>query len=397
MARDEAGGTRHLELMRELVKRGHAATVIAGPTSYLSGVADGSRRKNRVVDGVSVMYAWVLATRSRNVLVRTLGFLSFTVSSFFAALGVRRVDVLWGTSPPIFQAAAAYIAARLRGKSFCLEVRDLWPAFLIDAGLLRNPLLIGLARWLERRLCLGAECVVVNSPGFVDHLRSLGVPPQRIVLVPNGVDVGAFPDDVNGVPLRREWGIGEDALVAMYTGAHGLMNDLGVLLNVAEQLRAVPDVRIVLVGDGREKASLIAQASKRALSNVVFVPPQPKSRMPEVLAAADVCVATLRPVPMFRTVYPNKVFDYMAAGRPTVLAIDGVIREVIERASGGVYVQPGDTQGITRALLGYRNDPEMGRRHGENARAYVTEHFDRAKEAPKLEAVLRDLASRGRR
>ena len=106
------------------------------------------------------------------------------------------------------------------------------------------------------------------------------------------------------------------------------------------------------------------------------------------LTAADLCIATLKNIPLFNTTYPNKVFDYMAAGRPTVLAIDGAIRQVIEAANGGTFVPPGNPEALAEAVLTYYRDAELRRRHGSNARSYVVKNFDRQKQALKLQAIL---------
>jgi glycosyltransferase involved in cell wall biosynthesis len=140
---------------------------------------------------------------------------------------------------------------------------------------------------------------------------------------------------------------------------------------------------------------LRAEADRIALGNVVFLGAQPKTKMPALLAAADVCVAMLRDVPAFRTTYPNKVFDYMAAGRPTVLAIDGVIREVIERSDGGVFVRPGDDGDLAPAILKLQQCPETRRRMGMSARDYVVKHFNRDRQAQEFAEVLLKLAQPG--
>ena len=133
------------------------------------------------------------------------------------------------------------------------------------------------------------------------------------------------------------------------------------------------------------------QAEEMALPNVLFIPPQPKARMPEFLAVADAGLAILKDIPMFTTTYPNKVFDYMAAGRPTVLAIDGVIRDVIEAAGGGVFVPPGDPGALAQAVCDLAADRERCQRMGQSARAYVEAHFERAQQAKRLEKVLASL------
>jgi len=390
MTGQEAGGTRHYELARHLVKHGYCVTIIGSTVSYLTGQPLPSARGHWVVrehlDGIEVQRTWTYAGLHRSFFTRVLSFLSFMLSSFMAALLVRNVDIVWGTNPPIFQAVTAYLVARLKRVPFVFEVRDLWPDFAIETGVLRNPLLIWLARRLERFLYHHADRLIVNSPGFIPHLCRCGVPEDKIDLVPNGVEVSMFNPTDRGKAIRQELGL-EDKFIALYAGAHGLANDLETVLLAAKRLENHPDIVFVLVGDGKERPNLIRRAEDLGLSNVRFVPAQPKARMPQFLAAADVCIAILQPIPMFTTTYPNKVFDYMAAGRPTVLAIDGVIREVIEAADGGTFVRPGDPEALAEAVLAYYQNPDPRRRHGHNARSYVATHFDRQEQALKLQAT----------
>jgi len=305
---------------------------------------------------------------------------------------VREIDLVWGTSPPMFQGLTAWLLARLKRARFLFEVRDLWPFFAVAVGVLRQPLLIRLSEWLERFLYHKADHVVVNSPGYVEHVRMRGA--QAVDLIPNGVDVSMFDPHADGEAFRRIYSL-EGKFVVLYAGAHGMSNDLEVVLRAAESLSDHPEVVFVFVGDGKEKQNLIARSETMALQNVLFLPPVAKSRMPEVLAAADICVAILKPVEAYKTTYPNKVFDYMAAGRAVVLAVDGVIREVVEDAGAGVFVPPGDSEALATAVYRLVADPEEGKRMGMAGRAYVTQHFNRPELAGKMERVM-EAVYRGR-
>ena len=390
----EAGGTRHYELARYLVQQDHRVTIITSTATYMTGQVIPSARGRWMVreqlDGIEVWRTWTCAVLRRSFLARVLSFLSFMVSSFVGALRVRGVDILWGTMPPIFQAVTAYLVARLKRVPFVFEVRDLWPDFAIETGVLRNPLLIWASRRLERFLYHHADHLIVNSPGFIPHLRCCGVPEEKIDLVPNGVEVSMFNPADTGETTRQELGL-EDKFIALYAGAHGLANDLGTILLAAKRLESHPDIVFVLVGDGKERPNLIRRAEELGLSNVRFILAQPKVRIPAFLAAADVCIAILKAIPMFATTYPNKVFDYMAAGRPTVLAIDGVIREVIEAADGGTFVRPGDPKALAEVVLAYHRNPSLRHRHGRNARRYVQTYFDRGQHALKLKTAFEQI------
>jgi glycosyltransferase involved in cell wall biosynthesis len=330
----------------------------------------------------------------RSFVHRVFSFFSFMASSFLLGLKVRQVDLIWGTSPPIFQGVTAWSLARLKRVPFLFEVRDLWPAFAIQVGVLRNPLLIRLSNGLERFLYRRADRVMVNSPGFIQHVRSRGA--RRVELVPNGVDTHMFDPYASGIAFRQEHGL-EGRFVVLYAGAHGLSNDLGVVLQAAQRLADRPDIGIVLLGDGKEKPALMAQAQELGLSNLFFLPPMPKARMAEALAAADACIAILKPIPLYATVYPNKVFDYMAAGRPVILAIDGVIRQVVEQAGGGFFTPPGDAAALSQAILRLAQDSQGARQMGLNARSYVETHFDRAALAGHLAEIVEQIGENRRR
>jgi len=383
---DEAGGTRHHELARFLVGKGHQVTVIASPVSYLTG-AD-SRKSAQTIDGVTILRAATYNALHKSFVHRVLAFISFMISSFIIGLRVKNVDVVWGTSPPIFQGFTAWALARLKHARFLFEVRDLWPDFAIAVGVLKNPLLIKLSLWLERFLYSHADQMVVNSPGYMDHVRSRGA--RSVELIPNGADPAMFNPLDTGESFRQAHGLG-NAFVALYAGAHGISNDLTVVLDAA-QLLDMDHIKIVLLGDGKEKANLQARAAKMNLKNVIFVPSVPKNEMALALAAADACIAILKPLEAYKTTYPNKVFDYMAAGRPVVLAIQGVIQEVVATAHCGVCPAPGDPQALALALQSLAANRLQARELGLNGRRYLEDHFARAPLAQKLCTVFEELA-----
>lgn len=390
----EPGHTRHYELGRYLQERGHDLIIVASSLNYQTGQR--TVEKNRLVveqniDGIKVLRAYIVPALHHSFVWRIIAFVSFMFTSVYAALRAGKVDLVMGTSPPIFQAVSAWFVAALRRKPFLLEVRDLWPEFGIDMGVLKNPIIIKLSRWLEQFLYTRARHIVVNSPAYVDYLRSKGVPQDKISFIPYGTDVDMFNPTVDGKALRRELGL-DDKFLAVYAGALGLANDIPTLLRAAQRLRNKSGIQFVFFGDGKERSNLQQAAEDMELTNVTFAGARPKNEMPQVLAAADACIAILQDIPMFRTTYPNKVFDYMAAGRPTVLAIDGVIRQVIEEAGGGIYVNPGDDQALANAIQRLYADQEQAHKMGAVARTYVCENFDRQQRAGEFIEMMERVA-----
>ncbi len=374
-ALDEAGGTRHHELARFLQRSGHQVTIIASPVSYLTGTKEVKRVQKQIDDyGVTIIRSFTLPALHRSFIWRVFSFFSFMISSFINGLFVPKVDLVWGTTPPIFQAVTAWLLARIKRVPFLLEVRDLWPSFAIAVGVLKNKCLISLSENLERFLYRHADRVIVNSPGFIAHVKAHGA--KDVTLIPNGADPKMFDPKSKGGQFRQMHSL-QDYFVVLYAGAHGLSNDLSVVLDAAEDLLDEPSIRIVLLGDGKEKTHLVQDAQRRHLNNLVFLPPMAKQDVAEALAAANACLAILKPIELYKTTYPNKVFDYMAAGRAVILAIDGVIRQVVEDAGAGVFVPPGDRQALATAIRDLSSNHEKCRTMGVNGRNLIKTTFSR--------------------
>jgi glycosyltransferase involved in cell wall biosynthesis len=387
---EDAGGTRHYEMARCLRSQGHEVTVIASPVNYLTGKSNGRGKWiDRQVDenGIVILRAYTYAAWHRSFFHRIVTFISFMVSSFFAAMSVRKVDFVWGTSPPIFQGITAWLAARLKGALFLFEVRDLWPEFAIAVGVLKNPAIIKLSRGLEHFLYSHADRVIVNSPGYLDYVKSRGA--RSVQLIPNGADVEMFQSD-RGEEQRKAWGV-DGKKVVLYAGAHGISNDLGVVLDAANILKDRQDIAFVLVGDGKEKGNLIHRAEEMGLTNVHFEPPVTKKGIADVFAGATICLAILKPLDWYKTTYPNKVFDAMAAGKPVLLCIDGVIRDLVEKADAGRFATPGNPESLAGVVKQMVNDPAECEKMGHNGQQLVQRDFSRSVITASLLSLLEDM------
>jgi glycosyltransferase involved in cell wall biosynthesis len=254
-------------------------------------------------------------------------------------------------------------------------------------GVLRNPTLIALARWLESFLYAHADHILVNSPAYRTYLIDKGIAADKVSLIANGVTPEMFDPGAKGEPVRNQWQL-NGHFVATYAGALGQANDIPTVLRAAKRLQQQDNIRFLLVGDGKERQHLVDHAANESLHNVIFTGAQPKAQMPAYLAASNVCIATLQDIPMFTMTYPNKVFDYMAAGRPTILGIDGVIRSVIQAADGGIFVPPGDDLALAQAVLALSTNSKAAEDMGQSARAYVVQHFNRADQAKQFLQLL---------
>jgi lipopolysaccharide/colanic/teichoic acid biosynthesis glycosyltransferase len=394
----EGGGTRHYEFGQRAMVRGHKVTVVTSDLSYLTGNPVHQRRglyAEHSVDGLRVLRSYAFPALHRSFLCRVFSFFTFTASSFLTALMSGPADLVMGTSPPIFQTLSAWAVAFLRRRPFLLEIRDLWPEFAIDMGVLKNPVLIWISRRLEDFLYARATHILINSPAYRDYLLGKGVAPLKVSLICNGVDPAMFDPAAGGEHAKNKWGL-RGKFVVSYAGAIGMANDLGTLIRAAERSRDREETIYLIAGDGKERANIEADVRNRGLSNVIFAGTLSKNEVAELMAASDACIAILKDIPMFRTTYPNKVFDYMAAGRPTVLAIDGVIRDVIEDSGAGICVSPGDDKALAEAISRLAADPQQARLLGLRGREYVIKHFNRSEQADEFVMLVEHLICAGK-
>jgi glycosyltransferase involved in cell wall biosynthesis len=390
LAPDMGGGTRHVELGRELVRRGWRVT-IAGTDFHVLERAYARRRSSQdrgVIDenvnGVRMRWLWS-SPYERNDARRIANWLTFGRSVARVRWKDDAPDVVLGSSPHLFAAYAAWRVARRLRVPFVFEIRDLWPESLEVAGRARGPgywVLWMLARFLYRN----ATRIVVLARGVQQYLQRHGVEASRIVYVPNGADVGAF---------RERNGASNGALRIVYAGAHGPANGLDVVVEAATLLRDDPSVQFLLVGDGPAKAALVQRAQTLGLTNVEFRDAVPKARIPEVLASCDAGLMVLKDLPLFAFgVSPNKLFDYWGAGLPVICNVPGEVGGWVRESNGGVQTTDSTPAALALAVRTIKSmSPEQRAALGAAGREWVRREHDRPVLAARLDAAVRPLAA----
>jgi len=402
LGKGDAGGSRWNEFVRYWAQEGHDITVIAGNLHYSTGRRYPGCRGRYIVARQEGPHVKVLRCHvSRGYtggsrLGRAWALVTFTVSSIVAGiLHAPKPDVIVATSPPLGVALTMWALSAWYRVPAVFEVRDLWPDCLAAEGLLANRLILRLLYKLEWIGYHRSRWVNVLTPAFERWLlERKGVPRSRISMIPNGADLDLMRPGPKENAVRRRLGL-EGKFVVSYFGAHGRANALGQLLDAAALVKdEMPDVRFMLVGDGPLKKDLVERAKREGLKNVVFVDAVDKARVADYINASDVCTATLMGIEHYKMYYPNKVFDYMCCGRPILIAIDGVARELVERAKVGVFAEPENPQSFRRALAALRDDPDLARRMAENGPPFVREHFSRETLARRFLEIVLDVAAK---
>jgi glycosyltransferase involved in cell wall biosynthesis len=385
-----SAGTRSYEFARALLAAGHRVTMVCGAhaQSGLDLPYDAAQGWHRgEVGGIDVISLPLPYANRDGVARRTWTFCRYAATATRLALTLE-ADLVFATSTPLTAAWPGLVAQAARGLPFVFEVRDLWPELPRALGL-RNPLLLGGMEVLETAAYRSADAVIGLSPGIVRGIRRKSSPRQRVVMIPNGSDLEVFHPRLRRVGALP--GFGPDDFLAGFTGAHGPANGLDALLAVARELRRRGDrrVKLVFIGDGKEKARLEAQARSEGLEACRFFPPIPKADLGAVTASLDCGLMVLRNLPAFHDgTSPNKFFDYAAAGIPVVNNYPGWLAGLIEAQGAGVVVPPDDPVAFADALQALAAEPARRARLGAAARRLAEERFARATLAAEFVATL---------
>ena len=382
-------------LSEELVRLGHAVSVISAVPHYPSGrVPPGFRgrwvsREQR--NGVDVTRVWVPSVNRSRLALRLLSFLCYQALAAAVALR-RRCDVLIASSPAFEVALPLFLQAFVRRFPFLYSVHEMYPEVGVALGIFRRRALARLVEGLEQRACRRALRVRVLSEGYRNILQAKGVPGAKLAVIGDWVD----PDFIRPLPrpnsFSSRFGLA-DSFVVMYAGNLGPTQGLEHVLETAKLLAAEPSIRFVFVGDGSARAGLEERVKADALANVVFVPFQPRALLPEVLAAANVSLLTLRKGLGADSV-PSKLYSILASARPLIAAVDqGTdIAKLVSEAGCGLRVPPEDPEALRDAVLELFRDTGKCRWMGENGRDYVVVCGSKQWAAERFDELLRPAA-----
>ncbi len=371
---------------------GDTVTVLTGMPNHPTGVLPpeyrGAIRRCERTDGYRIVRTWLYATPNEGITRKSLGHLSFMISSVL--LGWRPTgpaDVVVVSSPTFFSVGSGWLLARLKRARLVVEVRDLWPAIFVELGVLTNRPVIRLLERLELAAYAAADTIVVVSDGFRANLIARGVPPAKVHTIRNGVALADFDVSSDADPeLRARLGAGQRDCLVLYAGTHGISQGLPDLVGAAGALQESA-VRFAFVGEGADKPRLQLKVAELAVGNVSVLPGVPHDQVPSLLAAADICLVPLRDVPLFSTFIPSKMFECLAAGRPVVGTVTGESAQIL-REAGAIVVPPGDTAALADAIRDLAADPARRAAMGRQGRSYVARFFDRTELARQYRKII---------
>lgn len=384
---DMSIGTRAYEFTRRLARAGHEVHVIASRREAAGDM--GWIQTDE--DGVTVHWLPIPYSNNLSYPARIKAFFRFALA---AGLRASRLggDVVFATSTPLTIAIPAIFASRIRRIPMVFEVRDLWPELPIAIGAIRHPILKALAHWLEWLAYHSANHIIALSPGMAAGVQKQGIPASKITIIPNSTDTDLLDVPASeGLAFRETLGLTPDQPLIVYAGSLGLMNGVGYLVEIACEIQPIrPEVRFLIVGDGKDAEIIKARARELGLyDRVLWVRPgMPKREMPRVLSAATVATSLFIDLPQMWHNSANKFFDALAACRPVAINYQGWQSDILKESGAGLVLPAADARRAAIMLADFLSDPEQLGKASQAARQLAYDEFNRDTLYEKFEQIL---------
>lgn len=325
----QSAGTRHYELAKYLISKGCKVTIFASSFSniqkkYLVDHENGSHQVENV-DGIR--FVWLKTTAYHKNSTRILSFFSYynqSIKTVKKAFSNEKVDVIIGSSVHPLAALAAYKISKQKNSKFYFEERDLWPQTFIDFGKIsENHVVSKFLYRLEKFLYDKSDKIIVLFDRAVDYVKSKGIDEGKVIHIPNGVNINAFKQKKESKSVYEMFEEFEGKFTIIYTGSHGIANDLDKLIDLAEQVKLSDpeeNIHFLSVGAGPLKNKLINKAAEKKLDNITFLDPIRKVDIPYLLSKADMSYISILDSPLYKWGFSmNKLYDYLAAGLPMIM------------------------------------------------------------------------------
>ena len=386
------------ELAEGLVARSHEVRVITGMPNYPQRqIYDSYRGKWYVTEqknGVTVQRSYLRIKSQPNLIDRLILELSFVFTSLPQALNGPRPDVILLTVPPLLVSIPAAILGRLYNCPVVLNVQDILPEAAVSVGLIKNKFIIRVFEALEKFAYHSAKSISVIADGFVKNLIQKGVPSEKMVCIPNWVDVNFIsPQPREHNNFRSTYQL-EGKFVVLYSGNIALTQGLETVIKAAAKLSHIPEIVFAIAGEIKALESLRLDCIACGATNVLLVPLQPREKLPSMLAAADVgLVVQKHNVVNFNM--PSKIPLLLASGRPIVGSVpaSGTAASAIKKSGGGIVVPPESPSELAAAILDLYHNPTYAAKLGDLGRKYAVEHYSFESAIAQYEALFSQVTA----
>jgi len=362
---------------RELTRRGHAVEIVTALPNHPTGrIFPAYHPQWHTLDhweGMTIHRMW-LSPANGSTCKRLLNYFSFAFSAHSGLHNASVPDYLIADFPPLFLSIPAVLAARRWGIPVIFNIADLWPDSVRALGIMREGVALRCADHLERWAYRQATYLNAVTEGIRDTLLDTKqVPAEKVLFLPNGVDIATVHPQPSDPRLARELGLAESPIL-LYAGTHGMAHGMEVALDAAALLTDTP-IKLVFIGNGPQRQPLIELAQARQLPNVVFLEPQPLEYVARLHSLAFAGLSTLQDSAFFAGTRPVKALIAMAAGKPVIYSGAGEGAQIIEDAHAGVVTPAQNAPALAAAIRHLWQHPAEAARLGANGRHYIEQYL----------------------
>lgn len=376
---NSGGGTRHYDLSKYLVKNGHHVKIFASSfdhqTRKENHLFNGELYKKEVHDGVEFVWIKTHAYKGNdhNRVINMLSY--FRNAKKVSKMIDGKPDLVIGSLVHPLAAYLGYIVSKRKKSLFYFEERDLWPQSLIDLGKVtkKNPVIYFLYK-LEKHLYKKADKIIVLFENAENYVVSKGIAANKVLYIPNGIDMNRLNTNQAKLPseLEKYFETHKDKNIVVYTGTHGLANNLDTVLDAAKEIDY--KTQFLFIGDGPNKEKMIKRKADENINNVYFANPVTKDLIPTILQKSSIGLLPLKHSPVFKWgISPNKLFDYMSNKLPVILLCD-IENSPLQQANGG-FVLKNDFKNELVKLLNNIGQHDL-KTLGENGFNFVKDHHN---------------------
>lgn len=384
-----APATRTFEHCKEWVAEGIDVTIITCNPNFPQGkVYSGYKNKllpqKEIIEGIKVIRVWSYMSKNSGFLKRTLDYISYAITSFFAGLFVK-TDVIIATSPQFFTAISGYMLSVFKRKKWIFELRDLWPETIRSVSAVKSTKVLDFLEKIEIYLYKKADLIISVTNSFKSNLINRSIDPSKIKIITNGVNRNVFNESIKAHDLVDDLGL-QDKFIIGYIGTHGMTHNLeGLISNIPND----ESLHFVFIGDGACKSTMIKIASERGLKNVTFLDPVGKNEIAKYWSFIDVALVPLRKSSTFLEVLPSKMFEAAAMGKPILLGVDGEARQLIEKFNCGIFFEPENCEEMVEKAKGLKDNELLYQELASNG-LEMADNFDRKVLATKMLKLIKE-------
>lgn len=389
-----APSARLFEMAKHWVELGNEVHVITcfpnHPTGLIPEEYRGMKYMYEEMDGIHVHRNYVYATPNTGFIKKTLGHISFMLSSVFISMKkIKNPDVIITSSPTFFSIFSGYWYSLRKKAPFVLEIRDLWPAAMIELGVMKKGLITNILEKLELFFYRKSKSLIMVTKSFKENVVNRGIDRGKVHVITNGVNQELFYPKEKNKELINKYDL-DNKFVISYVGAHGISQNLGTILKVAKRLEKVTELQFLFIGEGAEKNKLKQIAHEQEIDNVTFIDSQPKEMIPEFYNISDLSLIPLKNIELFKTFIPSKMFEIMACGVPIVASLEGEAADILNESQAAEVVKPDNPEEIMQAITRLKDDKTLFKKLKRNGPAFVEQNYSRRMLAEKYLKIISD-------